>query len=418
MRLQTLTNLPLMAKSGLRFRASERPRDPRALTDEIFTALTPENRAKAGFWGWDTKLEGDVLEIRIYDVIGSGWFGGVGADEIARKLEEFPDAKSIRLRINSPGGDAFDGVAIMNLLRQHKADVEAFVDGYAASAATIIAMAADTVHMGTASMFMIHEPWTCSYGNAGDLRSTADFLDKLNDGIVDLYKNRSGLSEERVREMLEAETWMSAQETVDNGFADDVVEAEKPEDRASNKNPAAPVAAFSPQLVIAALQAFAAVSGSRPKENTMDPKNDPKPQAADVEALKARNTTLEAQNTELTTSNTQLREELREARTEAHNAKADLVKAQADLTELTKKTNDLEDRVVKQEVEALVGDKIAANEVEDFVSLAKANRPLFESMLEKRTSLQLTERKIDGEPKPAAARKATTGDASAEFASL
>lgn len=415
MRLHTLTNLPLMAKAGQRFRAQA----PSRLTDEIFSALTPENRAKAGFWGWDTKLEGDVLEIRIYDVIGSGWFGGVGADDVARKLEEFPEAKTIRLRINSPGGDAFDGVAIMNLLKQHKADVEAFVDGYAASAATIIAMAAGTVHMGTASMFMIHEPWTCACGNAGDLRDTAEFLDKLNDGIVDIYKNRSGLSADRVREMLEAETWMSAQETVDNGFADDIVEPEKPADaEPKNKTPAAPVAAFSPQLVIAALQAVAAVSGSRPKEKPMEPKNDPKNQSADAEALKTRNAALEAQNTELTSSNTQLREELREARTDAHNAKADLVKAQADLAELTKKTGDLEDRVVKQEVDALVGDKIAANEVDDFVSLAKSNRALFDSMLTKRESLKLTERKIPSEPKPLEARKEPSADASAEFAAL
>jgi ATP-dependent Clp protease, protease subunit len=379
---------------------------------QILEALSPKARAEAGFWGWDAKVEADTLELRIYDVIGHGWYGGVSADSIAERLSEFKDVTKIRVRINSPGGDAFDGVSIMNLLRQHKAEVEVFVDGYAASAATIIAMGADKIHMGTGSMWMVHEPWTCACGNAGDLRSVADFLDKLNDGIVDIYQARTGLNRERLLEMLEAETWMSAKEAVEHGFADDVVEpesAEKPVEERANQR------ATTMQQVVAALSAFAASSGIKPERRIMTTAKD---QTPDVAALEAKATNLEKQNAELTTSNTELRNELREARTEAHNTKAELAKVTTELTETKAKTTELEDRVTKQEVAALVGDKIVASEVDDFVNLAKTNRTLFDSMLAKRESLKLTERKVAPEQKPNEARQEPAADASSEFASL
>jgi ATP-dependent Clp protease, protease subunit len=379
----------------------------------MMKSLSPESRKAAGFWGWDSaiKAETETLTIRVYDVIGSGFFGGFGAEDMAKILDENKGVKNIEVRFNTPGGDVFDGIAMMNLLRQSKAKVTGFVDGYAASAGTIVAMGCAAVHMGPSAFWMVHEPWTVVMGNRRDMRETASFLDKVTDAIVDEYTRFTGADRKHIAGMVSAETWLSAQEAVDEGFAKSVVDVEAPENSADARATA---------QVIAALKTFAATCGvtAQAKEKPM-PQEEPKA-TVDVAAIQASNASLQAQVVEMTATSKQLREDLLAARTDAHNSKAEAAKAQADLSALAAKTAALEDRVVKQEVSALVGDKIAANEVDDFVALAKSNPTLFASMVEKRASLRLTERIVTPENKPGESRpaEAATTDGSAEFANL
>lgn len=163
----------------------------------------------------------DTTHIYIYDMIG-GWFG-VTADEMIAQLKEV-DTGSITLHINSPGGDVFDGVAIYNALRSHKAKVNVVVDALAASAASFIAQSGDTVTMNRGSMMMIHDASAGSYENAAGHRETADILDKVSNSIASIYALRAGGTEAAWRATMIAEAWYTAQEAVDNGLADKVGE--------------------------------------------------------------------------------------------------------------------------------------------------------------------------------------------------
>lgn len=167
-----------------------------------------------------------TLEITIYGDIGESWWDdkGITPKSVKQEMDDAGDYDKLSVRINSPGGNAFDGVAIYNVLRAPKKPVAVIVDGIAASAASIIAMAGDTVTMGTGSMMMLHNPWTFAMGNAADLRAQADVLDQIADSMADIYVARSGKTKKEVRDILDAETWLSAQEAVDEGFATEVAE--------------------------------------------------------------------------------------------------------------------------------------------------------------------------------------------------
>lgn len=168
-----------------------------------------------------------VATLRLYDPVDS-WGGdwGVSAKEFAQALDALPDGTAeIRLHINSPGGEVFEGIAILNLLRQHKARVVAIVDGLAASAASFIACGADELIMGRNTQLMIHDAWGLCVGNAGDMRETGDLLDRLSDNIANVYAAKSGGSVEDWRGAMLAESWYSADEAVAAGLADSVMEA-------------------------------------------------------------------------------------------------------------------------------------------------------------------------------------------------
>lgn len=181
----------------------------------------------------------DNLELLIYDSIGeSYWGGGVSADSVKKKLDEAGDVKTITLRINSPGGDVFEGSAIYSLLSQHKAKVECYVDGLAASAAFTIAMAADTIHISEAAMMMCHNAWGMCMGYASDMTKTADVLNKISKTMCDIYSARAGMDSDEMQKLMDAETWMTADEAVEYGFAEDVIKRE-PNDEESDKARAA-----------------------------------------------------------------------------------------------------------------------------------------------------------------------------------
>lgn len=162
-------------------------------------------------------------EITIYGVIGDSWWDdSVSAADIDKALK---DAKGeIVIHLNSPGGDAFDGIAIYNRLKQYNGKVTIYVDGWACSAASIIAMAADELIMGLGSMMMIHEAWSIVLGSKRDMRKEADILEQLEEGIIDIYMTKANVSREEIRQMVDDETWFSAQEAVDIGFATSIMD--------------------------------------------------------------------------------------------------------------------------------------------------------------------------------------------------
>lgn len=174
------------------------------------------------FWNWDVKATGEN-ELVLDGVIASeSWWD----DEVTPKMfrDELEQHKgNITVRINSPGGDVFAGVAIYNMLNEHDGDVTIKVDGIAASIASLIAMSGDKIVMLPGAMMMVHNPWTLAAGNADDLREVVESLEKCAESMVPIYVARTGQTEEKVKELLKAETWMTAQDAVDLGFADEAV---------------------------------------------------------------------------------------------------------------------------------------------------------------------------------------------------
>jgi ATP-dependent protease ClpP protease subunit len=169
--------------------------------------------------------DSDSVEIRIYDSIG--WWG-VTASDFAAELDKV-DASEIVLRINSSGGDVFDGFAIFNLLRDHPATVRTIVDGFAASIASIIALAGDTVEIHEAAVVMIHDPWGVGIGNAEELRQLADVLDKtIASPMAKIYAAKMDLETQEVRDLMASETWYTGEEAVEAGFADTLLTTSEP----------------------------------------------------------------------------------------------------------------------------------------------------------------------------------------------
>lgn len=158
-------------------------------------------------------------EIFLYGEVGSG-YGAIDENYIRQELARVGNATDITLRINSPGGDVFSGIAIYSLLVAHPAKIHVVVDGLAASIASIIAMAGDTITMAGNSLMMVHSPLCMMYGNARELRTMADLLDKVQaEQLITTYVARTGQSTEKITELVNAETWLSASECLALGFA-------------------------------------------------------------------------------------------------------------------------------------------------------------------------------------------------------
>lgn len=164
-----------------------------------------------------------TAELWLYGVVG-GYYWGFNDKTVADQLRGL-NVDHITVRLNSPGGDSIQGVAIGNLLRNHKATVTVVVDGLAASAASIIAIAGDEVVMSPGSQMMIHDPWFFTMGNAKELRQDADFLDKQGANMASVYALETGATAEEMRAAMTADpdgTWYSADEAVEAKFADRV----------------------------------------------------------------------------------------------------------------------------------------------------------------------------------------------------
>ncbi len=167
----------------------------------------------------------DKAEIWIYEQIGEDFWtgGGVTAKSFQKELAGIK-ASQIDLHINSPGGEVFDGITIYNLIKQHPANVTAHIDGLAASIASVIALAGDTVIMAENALFMIHNPWGFAMGDATEMRKTADLLDKIGGSLVTAYASKSGKPDDEISALMDSETWMTAQEAKDAGFIDEISE--------------------------------------------------------------------------------------------------------------------------------------------------------------------------------------------------
>jgi ATP-dependent Clp protease, protease subunit len=177
-------------------------------------------RKPTPFFRAATKPDG-TLELLIYEDIGADWWTGTGvtAKSIKQEIDSAGAYTKIVVRINSPGGDAFEGVAIFNVLRTQGKPVEVFVDGIAASAASIVAMCGDTRVMGSGAMLMIHNAWSSCVGYADDMRKMADTLDKVSASVADIYVERAGLTADKAAELMNAESWLNAAASVELGLA-------------------------------------------------------------------------------------------------------------------------------------------------------------------------------------------------------
>jgi ATP-dependent protease ClpP protease subunit len=174
-----------------------------------------------------TVTTGGQLQLNIYGEIGEDYWngGGITAESVGDAIRSAAPS-SILLRVNSPGGDSFEGISIYNVLRATKVPIETRVDGIAASAASVIALAGDKVVMGLGAMFMVHNAWTYAQGNAEDLRQTADALDKISASAGDIYVKRTGKTWDEIKAIMDAETWLNAEEAIEAGFATSTVDDE------------------------------------------------------------------------------------------------------------------------------------------------------------------------------------------------
>jgi len=191
----------------------------------------PNSKGEPGTRAWFRVLakNGKDAEVLIYDEIGAGFFGGgVAASDLIKQLQalKLESGDQLTVRINSPGGNMFEGFAIHNYLRTVKARTVARIDGVAASAASIIAMAADTVEMPSNSMLFIHNPWMWAAGDAKVMRKAADDLEQMRDSAATSYMRKAGdkLTQDELTAMLDVETWLSAEDAVKYGLADTVDE--------------------------------------------------------------------------------------------------------------------------------------------------------------------------------------------------
>ncbi len=168
-------------------------------------------------------------EIIMYGTIGA-WFDDLEAIQIVNKINQM--SGDITIRINSGGGDVFDGISIMNALKNHQGKVTVLVEGLAASIASVIAVGcADELIMDEGSYLMIHDPWTVAVGNAADLEQTAGVLKQLTCTLAEIYSKRCGKTTDEMLEYMKAETWFNADSAIEIGLADkkndDVSDAEE-----------------------------------------------------------------------------------------------------------------------------------------------------------------------------------------------
>lgn len=177
---------------------------------------------------WEIKQLSDKTKADIYiygEIVSYKWDDeDTTAASFNKDLKALGDVKEINLHVNSPGGSVFEGIAIGNMLKQHKATVIAHVDALAASIASVIIASCDKVIMPENSMLMIHNPWTGLLGNAKELRKAADDLDKMGESSVITYLSKAGdkLTEEQIKQIMDDETWLSAKESYEIGLCDEV----------------------------------------------------------------------------------------------------------------------------------------------------------------------------------------------------
>lgn len=170
----------------------------------------------------DVYIDGEIVTDEYLD-------SDTSASGFRDALKEIGNVKTINLHINSPGGSVFEGTAIFNMLKNSKAFINVYIDGLAASIASVIAMAGDKIYMPANAMMMIHNPWVVCEGNANELRKMADDLEKIGNLSTETYVKRSNgkANAEEIQNLMDEETWLTAKEAVELGLADEVMESNK-----------------------------------------------------------------------------------------------------------------------------------------------------------------------------------------------
>ena len=188
------------------------------------------------FWNVMKNDEEKSAELILYGSIGSDeYWDDISDKAFKQDIENLGDVENITLHINSPGGSVFSAVAIANTLKNHKAKITANIDGLAASAATIITSACDTVRMPKNALFMVHNPITFAYGNNQDMQKTLEMLNKVKNSIIETYLNKAKTDKETLSELMDNETWMSAEEAKEYGFVDEILDESVEKEVVENK---------------------------------------------------------------------------------------------------------------------------------------------------------------------------------------
>lgn len=184
----------------------------------------PDNKM---FWNFKSKVK-DEADLYLYEEIGESWWGDTkSAKQFKKDLDALGDVKTLNIYINSPGGAVFDGMAIYNILKRHKAYKTTYVDGLAASIASVIALASDKVIIPSNAYFMIHRAWAITWGNTNDMKKMAEDLERIDEGIINVYMAKTELTRSEVIKLMDDETWMTGDEAKEYGFADEVEKEKK-----------------------------------------------------------------------------------------------------------------------------------------------------------------------------------------------
>lgn len=356
-----------------------------------------------------------AAEILIYGDIGEGWFAESNntVKRVKEQLDALGEQPEVVVRINSPGGDAFEGIAIYNVLRDAPQRVVVKVDGTAVSAASIVAMAGDEIRMAENALLMIHDPWTMTMGDASDLRQTADLLDKVAGAIAQTYVARSGQDAEDVREMMAAETWFDAAEALEAGFATHVdgrvdealatltarhIAAyknapERAEQWARQRDEQGARSPFELRIAAAQITTPAIERGE-----------DHQPIGEDAMKIEEIQAALDRANEQLAGLRTE--RDTAVARATAIEVQNATLAAERDAA--VAKATELEHNAIVAEVRALIGVKFTAAEVEDQIALCKRDRQLFDRLTAQRSAMTLLTKDPAGmgpnpAPRPAAA---------------
>lgn len=175
---------------------------------------------------WSMNKADKAGELYIYgDIVAYKWDDSdITAKSFKEDLDAMGDIDTLNIYINSPGGNVFQGQAIYSILKRHKAYKNVYVDGIAASIASVIAMAGDAIFVPKNGMMMIHRPWTVAIGNMDDMLAAAESLEKIGISIKATYMERFKESEDKLQELLDAETWLTADECLEYGLCDEITE--------------------------------------------------------------------------------------------------------------------------------------------------------------------------------------------------
>jgi ATP-dependent protease ClpP protease subunit len=236
--------------------------------------------------------------VEIYDQIGPSWAGMIDAKLVSQAIKDVGELDGIELHINSPGGSAFDGLAIMNILRDHPARVEVVIDGLAASAASLVAMAGDSVRMPKNALMMLHDPATVTFGTTKDHDRAIEMLDKVKLAAIQTYAAKTTKSHDAIQQWMSDETWFAGDEAVEAGLAD-TTDKELPKPPVESKAAAAELYQRAPHEL--ASRFAVAMQAINPKPEI------PMSEAAQVDTALAD---LTAKNRELKTENNRLTDEV------------------------------------------------------------------------------------------------------------